>query len=392
MTLATDLASRSQTLGENVIAALSPAYSNGIFWQSNMSEYHRMGLPGAALMATLSRHTTSAERKQRYIAMIEEIINFSIDTNTNTLGFYTDGATDLFGWYGQYPDRQGMTQVFAYSANTTIEQIADMAWTIWQLPPGSIASSTIRRWTSFCQSNCSLLDNWIDGNKITTYYINGNYQAQLLGAYWFTSLISRGAKKAYYQDCYERALNFMVQPYVYKPIQFPSPWGLTIDVSGSENDWSDFQAHLTETNTRVLPGPDFDWNYSCTQMDAMARVFLQNRDSRLIRYINAISNKVEPRLNSGTWILNGAGGSRTANTQQYANSWLEVTAMLGQKSSNTSYLSSVNTLARWDNGVIGEVMANSSNGNMTGGRMAWLRSCIAPVRAAAAISIENTVP
>lgn len=391
MTLASDLALRAQTLGQQVISNLSQFYEGGVFWMSNMSDYHRQGLPAAGLMATLARDSSiSTSLKSDYIAMVQEIVEFSIATNlTPTRDAFVNGGVDPYGWFGQLPDAEAMNNPLNPNPNTTIEQVANIGWILYQLPAGVIPDSQRKRWLKVCQDCCTRLDTW-PGGSITTYYINGNYQAQLMGAYWFTALASTGPKRLYYQDCYERAYAFIVNPAATSATW--TGWGLTIDVSGSENDWSDFQAHLTETSSRVIPGPDFDWNYSAVQMNALSRIFLANRDSRLIRLINAISNKVEPRLDPVTWIRNGAGGSRTTNSQGMIDSYYFITALVGSKSSNRTYLDSTHILSMWDTastGMSGQFLQNSTNGLY--GLGGQLSLALAPVRAAAEIVVGSTV-
>jgi hypothetical protein len=213
VTLATDLALRAQTLGQQVLANLSPFYEGGVFWMSNMGDYHRMGLPAGALMATLSRDASiSVSLKSDYITMIQEIVEYAITTNLTPTGdAFVNGGVDPYGWFGQLPDNQAMNNPLNPNANTTIEQVANIAWILYQLPAGSISSYRRRRWLKVCQDCCTRLDTW-PGGSITTYYINGNYQCQLLSAYWYTALASTGPKKLYYQDCYERAYAFTVNP------------------------------------------------------------------------------------------------------------------------------------------------------------------------------------
>jgi hypothetical protein len=393
-TIAAGLSSRAQSLGQAIISDASAIYDNGVFWQSDMQNTQH-NLKWAALMATLAKYSTSDTLRASYARMVIESVEACIAINANAAGIFSGGGlmTSLDSAYFQGPDQQSMNA--ANDPTATIPLVIDLAWIVYQLPASLLPTANRRRWVAVCQANCDLLDTW-PGTPITKFYINGNYSAQLCSAYAMTATVSAASKKARYWDMYERAYLFLVNPNSVVPGSWTG-WGLTIDVAGTDYNWDDYEAHLTESAVgHVIPAPvlSFDWNYSFYTCDVLARLFTVIRDERIIRLVNAIGNKVAPRIldenGSPAWTLNGVGGSRQNNLAPMANCWLPVQALIGEKQWLTTLLTPTKIFSCWDlptgNGMITTMHSQSyPTGLYPGGIVASL-ACIAVCREAAGLA------
>lgn len=377
-TLADDLATRSQTLGQTLISNLSRWYADGVFYQAPANVWYLSTLAPACLLATLSKYTTNETLRDSYIDMCVEIVNRVCEQNVNTDGVFTAGAG---GVAAVGPDPPSMGTVFTDTA--AIEATSSIGWILLQLPEDRIPMRTKARWLAVCQANC----DWMDTRSLdTVYYINGNFNVHLLNAYWFTAAASNAVDRPTYEDMYERALAFIMAP---TPLATWAGYGFTIDTSGGPaSDWSDRLAHLTETPGYVGPNPtpNFDPYYSTLQLDLLARLFLVNRDYRISQLMNAISNKMEPLINTSTWVIDCTGGSRQNITQGYVMGWLQVSSLLACKKLNTTLLSSVNVLAAWDTQVIPSLSGNTTVGTTAAGTMRQLALCVATTREAANVA------
>lgn len=382
MTLAIDLATNTQALGQQIISNLSPWYENGVFYQQVMNNWPRMGLAPAALMATLVKYMTPGTNLYTtYLRVINEIVARVLETNATTDGLILDGiaATGPFtDNYFQGPDRQSMGTAFGSIA--AIEGIANLAWILIHLPAGAISDATRANWLNICKLNVDYLDTVTHD---TTYYTNGNINAQMLGTIWFTAQACTSQTDIlHFQDMYEREIKFLVDPFGQVGGGW-SGWGLHISTSGAEYDWSDYLVYLTETSTRNMADPDFDWNYSHTQMDALARIYVMNRDTRLIRLINGISNKVFSRVDIVNGYIDGTGGSRQNNHAPLTMGVYPIQALIGNKSSNRTLLSDANITTIF-NFSKADFLATSTAGQYQSGFMHGLSLQIAATREAAA--------
>lgn len=372
--LATDLASRAQHLGQVAVARASALYQNGVFYQGYAGPGTSMLI--AAGMASLARYTTNSALRERYVSMIKEVVEWQINVHIMPdKQSFPDGGTDPTGWGGVFPDQTAQTTPASPSPNITIPMIEALAWIVQQMPDGSLDGATRSRWVKICQDCCTKLDHWYDGGSITTYYINANYQCALMGAYWGTAAISSGSARDYFVDAYERAYRFVIQPAVETaPSSTWAGWGLTIDVAGSTGDWSDYEVHLTETNSRdpATDHNDFDWQYSQAQLYHLSTTFVQNRDARVARLINGISNKIYPRIMQvpGTivgigsfpeWTLNATSGSRQNGPRAMDAPWAYVQGLLLGKLGRRELLSDAQLVSMWDdgNGMVNSVLGGS---------------------------------
>jgi hypothetical protein len=348
--LASGLATRAQGLGELIISNSSAIYENGVFWQTNMSNTQH-NLKFAALMATLVRNTTSDARKAAYLRMIVESVERELSVNAID-GIFTGGTTmppDTAYYQGPW---EGAVTLVANDPTATIPLVIDLAWICHQLPAGTISAARRKRWIAACQANCDLLDSW-PGEPITSFYINGNYMAQLCSCYALTATVSQPSLAARYWDMYERAYFFMLYPNTVTPGRWIN-YGLTIDVAGTDYNWDDYEAHLSENHGEV-PGPvlNFDWNYSQYTLDILARQIVITRDTRMIRLLNAISNKIAPRIQDETaptlaWTFNGTGGSRQNNYTNMATAYLPVQSLIREKEFLTTLLTPAKVFSCWD--------------------------------------------
>lgn len=379
--IASGLTQRAQDLGQLIISNSSAIYENGIFWQSNMADTQH-NLKFAALMATLARYA-DATIKGQYIALIVESVERNLATNAVD-GIWTGGGTMDDGNYFQGPSIDSMDA--ANDPTATIPVTVDLAWILHQLPAGSISSERYRRWLAVCQANCDLLDTW-PGQPITTFYINGNYMAHLCSCYSLTATISRASQAPRYWDMYERAYEFMVDPEATNPTRWQN-YGLTIDVQGTDYNWDDTEAHLSENHGEV-PGPlvDYDPNYTLYTLDILSRMAVVTRDTRIIRLINALGNKLAPKIfdETGTppWTCNGVGGSRQNNLTNMAQAFLPVQGMIREKQWLTDLITPTKIFSCWDlltgNGHINALSVAYPMGRMPGGIVAGIAN-VATIR------------
>lgn len=344
--IASGLTQRAQDLGQLIISNSSAIYEDGIFWQSDMANTQH-NLKFAALMATLARYADDTIKAQ-YIDRIVESVERNLETNAVD-GIWTGGGTMEDGFYFQGPSIDSMD--VANDPNTTIPLVIDLAWILHQLPAGSISSARYRRWLESCQANCDYLDAWPTGS-ITTYYINGNYQAQLCSAYSLTATVSRASQAPRYWDMYERAYAFMIDPDSFNPGRWVN-YGLTIDVAGTDYNWDDTEAHLSENHGEV-PGPaiNYDPNYTLYTLDVLSRMAVITRDTRIIRLINALGNKLAPKIFDETgippWTCNGVGGSRQNNLTNMAQAFLPVQGMIREKQWLGDLITPTKIFSCWD--------------------------------------------
>jgi hypothetical protein len=348
--IASFVAARAQLLGQQIISTSSAIYEDGIFWQSNMGDTQH-NLKFAALMATLARNA-GGDIKADYTRRIVESVERCLETNATPAGLFTGGGIMTDGSYFQGPSYQSMGSLFDPTA--TIPITTDLAWIIHQLPANSITSARRRRWISVVQANCDHLDAW-PGQPITSFYINGNYAAHLCSCYALTATVSQASRTARYWDMYERAYAFMISPNSFNPGRWIN-YGLTIDVAGTDYNWDDFEAHLSENHGEV-PGPaiSYDPNYTLYTLDILSRMAVITRDTRIIRLINALSNKIIPKIidDAGTiewppWTLDGRGGSRQNNVTNMATAYLPVQAMIREKQWLNDLLTPAKIFSLWD--------------------------------------------
>ena len=359
------MAVRSQTLGEQLITNLLPRYSAGAFrednWELNYTQYTTAP---AACLATLAKYTSSQSTRNQYINMVEEIL-------TDTIANFTD-SNKHFQFAGVYGDL------------SSIDAVSSIGWILNKVPASTFSAGLWASWLSVCQTNCDFLDLRPPATSDTTFYINGNYNCHLLEAYWYTyNATSVPADKARYLDMYERAYAFVINPAASN-----AQWigyGLIVDVTGAQSDWSDYQAHFTETNgyLGINPSPNFDPNYTTLTIDLLSRLWQINNDVRLLRLINSLMTKDEPFINTTTWIHDGTSGSRQHNLQPVWYGYYAVSALLAHKTTNRALLDDTHIKAMWDNGVTPGLLIDSTTGFYSPGTARQLELAIAPVREAA---------
>lgn len=368
-------------MGQAVVSNMSRWYANGAFFEDQGVVWPFNTFAPAALLATLVKFGSSYS--STYISMIREIMARVYDTSMgNGLAFDTPGFLPYGGYprlpspdsghtisgdaqlamYDSYlvgPTRASMQALpanrFGVDGLNVIESCHPLAFMIYQLPATAITTAERALWTSWCQAMCDFLDDPLRGN-LTYFYVNGNYQARLCQAYWYTAMISSpGTLQDKYRDMYERAMVFMVEPTLKSNTWAGYGWKPT--VTGGYGDWSDWEGYLTE-NYPTNPagnGPGFDWGYSVTASDALAGIYLMNRDIRILRILNAIAKKVEPRWDQTRWILDGTGGSRqSGNNYGMAAFYPILQALLARKQSNTTMVTNTKILDYWDHSTNGD--------------------------------------
>lgn len=380
MSLADDIATRAQLLGKTLVSELSPLYQDGVFFANVMDTYTVNSMSVAALMATLLRYEPAgSDVADFYAKAIKAAVTRNLETNVTSPGnLFVDGGSAMFG-YGQGPSRQSMGVTF--SDLSSIDAVGSLGWILYQLPAGVIDDATRNLWVSVCQANCDNLDTV---TQSTTFYVNGNWQCHLLNAYWLTAMASSpGVLRSKYQDMYERALIFLMNPGAINPGRWLG-YGLVKDTVGSEYDWSDYLCHLTERNdntTVPCPTPNFDPNYTALACTLLARLFGLNRDWRVNRLLNSLENKIIPLLidTTATWVLNGTGGSRQNNNSFNFGHWL-TSALIGTKSSNATILTPTKMLQLWDNAVASSTVVNATSGFYAPGQYRYLAVELASVR------------
>lgn len=353
--LADDLATRAQTLGQTIISNLSRWYDRGVFWQVPTNVWYLSTLAPACLLATLAKYTTNPILRNTYINLCIEIVDRVVEQSVNDRGVFTAGAGGLAA---EGPDPASQGGVFTDTA--AIETVASIGWILLQIPDYMLPASTRARWVQACQTNCSYMDTVA---KDTTFYINGNFNSHLLNAYWFTAEVSNDGDRSTYQDMYERGLAFLLDPGSSNPAW--AGYGLIIDTPGVAIDWSDYVLHLAETNgyLGINPANTFDPYYSQLQLDLLSRLFVINRDYRISRLINGISNKMEPLINTTTWVTDCSNGSRhNSPGQGFQQGYYAVTSLLGCKALNTTLLDSTHILDMWDRAISVNLLGNSTTG------------------------------
>lgn len=360
MSLANDMAIRSQSLGETLIGNLLLHYSNGVFTSDVMDTYPVHTTSPAALMATLAKYTKAYELRTKYLQLITEIVNTDITANTNAAGLFLD--------------------VGIFNDLSAIRSVSSIGWILNTLPDSVFPTGTWSRWLSICKANCDYMDVSVQD---TTYYINGNFNCNMWTMYLLTSIAcTNAADKARYEDMFNRSYAFTLNPVLTAPKW--AGYGLIIDAAGVQSDWSDYQAHLSETPGYVGTNPSatLDWDYSTLALDILSRLYVKTRDIRIMRLINAISNIVEPRINTTTWIMDGSGGSRQNNPQAIWTGYYPVTALIGTKASNRALLDDTHIKQMWDQSTVSSMTQNSTNGLYQEGIFQQLDLAIASVREA----------
>ena len=141
--------------------------------------------------------------------------------------------------------------------------------------------------------------DYLIANKNLAWYTNGNI---VIGNTLTMALAYRLSGDDKYKDAYETALNFAVSP--------PPRWagrGLIYTKKGTRADGRDSKAYFTEAaNGKV----GYDPEYTQVQLATLAPLYLVTRDPRVLSYLNALTNQLDPRVSKRTWKLATSGGTR----------------------------------------------------------------------------------
>jgi hypothetical protein len=137
---------------------------------------------------------------------------------------------------------------------------------------------------------------------------NGNYKWYTNGNIALTNTVAaamawRATGDPRYHAIYDAAYTFSIQP---PQIRWPGR-GLVMTTPASPTDPSRAAGYLTEEG----PGaPGFDSDYTQSQADMAAILFLVTGEQRALDLTNLLVNRLLPLVNKTTWDLDTSGGTR----------------------------------------------------------------------------------
>lgn len=182
--------------------------------------------------------------------------------------------------------------------------LADMVEAILLLD-GKVAGAKIDAWTASVVAAAQ----WLWTNE-QNWYTNGNIE--LLSTCAF-EMVYRLTGDATWADRRDAQYLWTVAP---NPINPPGAAGsgLIIDVVPLAADGSDGAGYLTEYLSGVS-SPGYDPSYANLQLSFATRWYQFSGDPRALRLMNLLHNKLMPRVDQATWLLDATGGTRLNTTE-----------------------------------------------------------------------------
>ncbi|MEV4636416.1 hypothetical protein AB0J80_03595 [Actinoplanes sp. NPDC049548] len=169
-------------------------------------------------------------------------------------------------------------------------------------------------------------------NGNLAWYTNGNI---VVGNTLTMALAARLTGNAKYLTAYETALTFAVSP---PQSRWPG-YGFVYTSKGTQEDGRDSKGYFTE----AVSEPGFDAEYTMLQLDLLSPLYLINKDHRVLRYLNAITNQLWDRVNTATWRMDTSGGTRHPQIGRefpYDTASVSVLANVGGRTDLEPYISS----------------------------------------------------
>lgn len=155
------------------------------------------------------------------------------------------------------------------------------------------------------------------------WYTNGNIELDEL---LLLELVRQVTADDGYARLYENQLAFVLDPVSADPRW--EGFGLTTTREPTRDDGSDGAGFLAEAEGGT-GRRGWDPDYTMFQASIAVRIFLSNRDPRLLRLMNMLLNQELPRVDTATWIINCTGGARRNNRQPFWPNALAVAAFQG---------------------------------------------------------------
>lgn len=171
----------------------------------------------------------------------------------------------------------------------------EIGFTCATLRPGLDATHAAQ-----CSSVMSKGADWLVASGNSTWYANGNIVAMQVAVFYYAWLASGNAK---YLDLYESELKFLVDP---PQTGNNVGFGLKFSVYPTLADGSDGSAYLAERGATT----GFDGDYTHLQLSMLGRLYVVNRDARILRLCNLLFNQVWGITNHSTFVTDATGGSR----------------------------------------------------------------------------------
>ncbi|GAA3301737.1 hypothetical protein Dvina_05550 [Dactylosporangium vinaceum] len=163
------------------------------------------------------------------------------------------------------------------------------------------------------------------------WYTNGNIN---IGNAYVMALAYRLTSDERFRGYYETALAFAVNP----PQSRWAGYGLRYTKQPARADGSDGQAYFAEAGAGGL---GFDPEYTVLQLDLLTKIYLANRDNRVLTYMNLLFNQLMTRVDRTTWMLNASKGTRHTEARRFVyfdTAALHTLALLGGRTDISPYL------------------------------------------------------
>lgn len=348
--LADSLRTRTIALGKSLLTAQSQWYYKGTFKNPTNAQWVYNTSGPAILCAGLYRAGGFVGADTKYLSVCLESFNYSIDNLLDGGGKFIDepasGSADL--------------EVFVYASG--------LAWAMYLLDT-HLDAATRSKWMTALKSNI----DWLETSNNLLYWANGNWVVNGIRMLFHAKELCRSsgdsAGYAKYEALYERQIAFLQSPVATDPKW--AGYGINIDTQGTQADWSDTIAHLTELNggppipnagagtssDGMAPFSTFDGDYTALSLEHIAIWYASSRDYRALKILNAVANKFFSLVDTTHWTASFGHGSRhNIPTFGVFTPSLAVLTLLGERLVSGSLavpFTSTMVLDNWDNSMIG---------------------------------------
>lgn len=203
-----------------------------------------------------------------------------------------------------------------YNAGAAVPLSNDIATYFWgvELATAYLALKpeigSMPAWEESLKASCDFLETKeVIGGR---YYSNGNIQ---IGYVELLELTYLATEDPAYQALAATALAWAKAPATNpsNPLIGGGAYGWVEEVVPVQADGSDGKGYFREWaagNSAGITAPGLDWRYTNLQAAVVSRMYLATNKPEYLRMANMLLNKVWDRVNTGTWVLNIAGGSR----------------------------------------------------------------------------------
>jgi len=194
----------------------------------------------------------------------------------------------------------------------------------------SLDAATQTRWKTaltraidYLVTSTNLPNPALTGWKATDgWYTNGNIELGESTLLYLTWQITGDPK---YQSLFSTQWHHTLTP---DPVRWPG-FGLVIEKAPTRDDGSDGIGYMAESGPDRKPG--FDPGYAEFSTTIAARFYALTGFPGALRVLNLSLNKLLPRVDQTTWVLDATNGTRHSLKYPFADSGLPVTAWTGDR-------------------------------------------------------------